>query len=153
MAQPNGFTWIEKPLLGAMAFPDGPEDLAWLRKQGVDVVISLSEDPPSSRWINDAGLMLVHTPVTDMEAPTQAQLDRGTAAILRANEKNMGVVVHCTAGMGRTGVLLACYFVTKGLSARDAIARVRRLRPGSVETDEQEEAVAEFARRHRETSA
>jgi atypical dual specificity phosphatase len=41
---------------------------------------------------------------------------------------------------------LACYFVTKGLSAANAVARVRRLRPGSVETEEQEEAVAQFAR-------
>jgi atypical dual specificity phosphatase len=44
-------------------------------------------------------------------------------------------------------VILACYFVTKDLGAKNAVARVRRLRPGSIETAEQEEAVSEFARR------
>ena len=57
------------------------------------------------------------------------------------------VGVHCGAGLGRTGVIVACYFVAKDMTAKNAVARVRRLRPGSIETEEQEEAVNEFARR------
>ena len=72
------------------------------------------------------------------------------SAIARANERHMGVAVHCGAGLGRTGVVLACYFVHKGLTAQNAIGRVRRLRPGSIETDEQADAIAEFARQHGE---
>jgi atypical dual specificity phosphatase len=44
-------------------------------------------------------------------------------------------------------VVLACYFIDKGLNASNAMARVRRLRPGSVETAEQEDAVVEFHRK------
>jgi atypical dual specificity phosphatase len=148
MPPPFGFTWVDKPLLAAMAFPGEEEDLHWLRQQGIEVVLSLSEDPPRRDWINDAGLLLLHVPVEDMEAPTQEQLDRCLSAIRKAHARQMPVVVHCTAGLGRTGVILACYFVTTGLSASDAIQRVRRLRPGSIETAEQEAAVREFARRH-----
>ena len=54
--------------------------------------------------------------------------------------------IHCGAGLGRTGTLLACYFVSKGMTAKNAVARVRRLRPGSIETAEQERAVEEFER-------
>jgi atypical dual specificity phosphatase len=54
------------------------------------------------------------------------------------------VAVHCHAGYGRTGTMLSCYLVTQGYPAGDAIAFVRRKRPGSVETDEQERFVAEF---------
>lgn len=147
MSQPTGFTWIERPRLAALARPDTLDELRWLRKQGIDILLSLTEDPIRRDWINDAGLMTIHIPVVDMEAPTQEQLDRALAALVRANEQGMGVAVHCSAGMGRTGVVLACYFVSKGLSAQNAIARVRRLRPGSVETSEQEEAIEEFARR------
>ena len=147
MSRPQGFTWIDKPLLAAMARPESPEELAWLRRQGIELLLSLTEDPPRRDWLNDASLLLFHVPVTDMEAPTQEQLDRAVSAIQRANDRQMGVVVHCGAGLGRTGVVLACYFVSKGLTAQNAIARVRRLRPGSVETDEQADAVVEFARR------
>ena len=146
MPQPHGFTWIEKPHLAALARPGGPEDLAWLRSQGIDLLLSLTEDPVPARWVNDAGLLLFHVPMVDMEPPTAEELNRCLSAIAKAREHNMGVAVHCGAGLGRTGVVLACYFVTKGLSAANAVARVRRLRPGSVETEEQEEAVAQFAR-------
>jgi atypical dual specificity phosphatase len=147
MAQPHSFSWIEKPQLAALGRPDSLEEMEWLRRQGIDLLISLTEDPPNTRWVNEAGLLLVHIPVQDMEAPTQPQLDRSLSSIAKAHERNMGVAVHCGAGLGRTGVILAVYFVSKGLSADDAIARVRRLRPGSIETEEQSEAVREFERR------
>ncbi len=146
MAQPQGFSWINKPLLAALARPDSADDLHWLRRQGIDVLLSLTEEPPRRDWVNEAGLMLVHVPMEDMEAPSAAQLERCLSAIERANNKQMGVAVHCAAGMGRTGVVLACYFVQQGLTPDNAIARVRRLRPGSIETDEQVDAIVQFAR-------
>jgi atypical dual specificity phosphatase len=144
MSQPQGFSWIEKPLLAAMARPDGVEDLDWLRNKGIELLISLTEDPPRRDWINSAGLLLIHEPMIDMEAPPQEQLDRCVAAIIKAHDRKMGVTIHCAAGLGRTGVVLACYFIDKGLNASNAIARVRRLRPGSIETEEQEHAVEDF---------
>ena len=86
--------------------------------------------------------------LNSMPLPERDDTDHGNvSAIVRAHEKEMGVVVHCGAGLGRTGVVLACYFVNKGLSAQNAIARVRRLRPGSIETEDQADAVLDFARR------
>jgi len=151
MAPPNGFTWVEKPHLAAMARPAGAEELTWLRKQGIELLIALTEDPPRRDWVNDAGLMVMHVPVEDMEAPTQEQLDRCVTAIERANAHGMGVAIHCGAGLGRTGVILAAYYVGRGASAQNAIGKVRRLRPGSIETEEQADAVVEFARRHGQT--
>lgn len=44
--------------------------------------------------------------------------------------------------------MLACYLVkAQGLTAGDAIAEVRRLRPGSIETHQQEKAVFQFYQR------
>jgi atypical dual specificity phosphatase len=147
MPQPAGFSWIEKPLFAAMARPQGAEDLIWLRRQGIEVLLSLTEDPPRRDWVNDAGLFLVHVPVIDMEAPTPEQIERCMSTIAKANDRSLGVAVHCGAGLGRTGVVVACYFVTKGLTAQNAVARTRRLRPGSIETDAQALAVEEYARR------
>jgi atypical dual specificity phosphatase len=147
MSQPHGFSWIDEPLLAAMGRPIALDELHWLRAHGVEILLSLTEDPPYRAWVNEAGLMLVHVPVIDMEPPTQAQLDKCMAVLQRAHERKMGVAVHCGAGLGRTGVIVACYYVTAGMNAKNAVARVRRLRPGSIETPEQEEAVQEFARR------
>ena len=141
MSAPHGFSWIEKPLLAALARPSEEEDFAWLRAQGIELLLSLTEDPPRRAWVEAGGLLLFHEPVADMEAPAQEQFDRCISVILRANEKNMGVAVHCEAGMGRTGTVLAAYFVAKGMSATAAIERMRQLRPGSIETEEQVEAV------------
>lgn len=61
---------------------------------------------------------------------------------------SQAVAVHCALGFGRTGTMLACYLVKeRGLAAGDAIAEIRRLRPGSIETYEQEKAVFQFYQR------
>ncbi len=148
MSAPEQFSWVDKPLLAGMARPDSFEEMEWLRREGIDLLISLTEDPPRRDWINEAGLLLLHVPVEDMQPPTPEQLELCLSAIARAHDKNMGVGIHCGAGLGRTGVILACYFVTKGLTSTNASARVRRLRPGSIETEEQADAVTDFARRH-----
>jgi atypical dual specificity phosphatase len=150
MAAPNGFSWVEKPLLAALAQPVDADDLRWLRQEGVEVLLSLTEERLRRDWVEDAGLLLYHEPLEDMEPPTQEQLDRCVSALAKALEKNMATAVHCGAGLGRTGTVIAAYFVTKGMSAANAVARIRRLRPGSVETDEQVEAVELFARRRRQ---
>lgn len=144
---PPGFSWVDPPHLAALAYPDAADDLVWLRRNGIDVLVSLTEDPAPRTWVNDAGLMLVHVPVPDMEAPTARQFETVLDTLRRATAAGMGAAVHCAAGKGRTGTVLAAYFVSKGLSAKAAIDKVRALRPGSVETAEQEQAVAEFEKR------
>src|SRR5438045_6362718 len=117
MAPPQGFSWIERPQLAALARPRALEDLQWLRQQGIQVLLSLTEDRPRRDWTDEAGLLVYHEPLEDMEAPTQDQLDRAVSAVRKALERDMAVAVHCGAGLGRTGVILAGYLVATGMSA------------------------------------
>jgi atypical dual specificity phosphatase len=149
MSAPDSFSWIERPRLAAMAQPCALEEYRWLREQGIQLVICLSEEAPRRNWLNEAGLFSMHIPVPDMHIPTQQQIDACLGAIEKANANDFGVGIHCTAGLGRTGTMLACWFVVQGMNARDAIAKVRRLRAGSIETDDQEAVVVEFARRRK----
>jgi atypical dual specificity phosphatase len=147
MAAPDGFTWVDDKHLAAMAQPASLEEYQWLRRQGVQLVISLTEDPPPRHWVNDAGLFALHIPVEDMHPPSQRQIELGLSAIEKAQSQKLPVAIHCTAGLGRTGTMLACYFVKRGLGADAAVATVRDLRPGSIETEDQFGAVRDFARR------
>ena len=147
MSAPQGFSWVEKPLLAALAQPSSAEDLLWLREQGIEVLLSLTEERPRRDWVEEAGLLLFHEPLEDMQVPTPEQLDRAVSAILRTTERNMAVAVHCGAGLGRTGVVLAAYLVAKGATARNAIDRIRGLRPNSIETEDQAASVEQYARR------
>ena len=149
MPAPDEFSWIDKPIVAGMGRPRALDELEWLRDQGIQLLMSLTEEPLRRDWINEVGLFAMHVPVEDLHPPSQKQLDLCLAALAKARAKQFGVAVHCGAGLGRTGTMLACYLVTQGLSGGDAIARIRQLRPGSIETPEQEEAVEEFARRQR----
>ncbi|NWR80853.1 DUS23 phosphatase, partial [Centropus unirufus] len=86
--------------------------------------------------------------VPDFTAPTPGQIRTFLRLVEVANARGEAVAVHCMLGHGRTGTMLACYLAkAQKMSGADAIREVRRLRPGSIETREQEQAVIQFCQR------
>jgi len=145
-----GFSWIEEGTLAAMGRPgrkeDLEEDLAFLQNSGIRILISLTEEPVDPEILVRFGMQGIHLPVEDFTPPTLVQIGLFLEALEEARELEVALGMHCTAGMGRTGTMMAAYLVNKGLSPDDALSQIRELRPGSGETPEQEERVAEFAR-------
>jgi atypical dual specificity phosphatase len=152
VAQPTNFSWIEESRLAAMGEPYGQDELKWLRDQGIELLITLTEEPLRRDWLFETGLLGLHVPMEDMQPPELEQIKTVLSAIRKAHDKNMAVAIHCQAGRGRTGTTLACYFVQTGMTPQDAVRRVRKLRPGSIESVAQEEVVEEFARSRRAES-
>lgn len=139
-------TWLDEGRLAACRYPRGEAALGELSRRGVTVLINLHERRHPTAALARYGLAEVHLPVADFTPPTPEQLRRGVVAVERALASGRRVAVHCGAGLGRTGTLLACILVGRGFGPDEAIARVRRSRPGSVETPAQEAAIAAFAR-------
>lgn len=135
-------------MLAAMAWPEDIEKTArFLRKKGIVALVTLNEHGVDERALRAEDIQWRHVPIPDFSPPTQEQIERFVEIVDEARERGGAVAVHCTAGRGRTGTMLACFLVSRGYSARRAIERVRELRPGSIETTEQEEAVCEYAQR------
>lgn len=139
--------WLYPDRLLACAYPWGADGLSALAEQGISVVVNLHERAHDPARLASLGLTEIHLPVPDFTAPMADQLARGVHAINRALVDGKRVAVHCAAGLGRTGTLLACYLVSTGLEPKTAIARIRVVRPGSVETAEQQAAIEAFAKR------
>ena len=140
-------TWLMEDSLAACGYPRSEAALRELADRGVTLLVNLHEQAHPSELLGRLGLTELHLPVPDFTAPTPEQLERGVAAIEQAVASDRKVAVHCGGGVGRTGTLLACYLVKGGLNPREAIVRVRAVRPGSVETPAQEAAVEEYSRR------
>ena len=53
--------------------------------------------------------------------------------------------IHCHAGLGRTGLFIACYLIfSHRMTAKEAIYFIREKRPGSVQMQQQIDTAKEF---------
>jgi protein-tyrosine phosphatase len=85
-----------------------------------------------------------------MGVPSDRRAFRATLVEVRRRVRaGDTVVVACRAGLGRTGMAVACLLVDAGLAPNDAIVLTRTSRPGTIETAAQESFIRERSRRSR----
>ena len=141
----RNFSWLIEGEIAGMAKPaSSVYDFEFLKENSFEAIVSLTEFPLNEALVEEFGFSVKHIPVRDFEAPTLEQVKDFIAFAEKARVEGKKLVVHCDAGIGRTGTVLACYLVSKGYNAAKAIEEVRVKRPGSVETIEQEELVMKY---------
>ncbi|OPX31112.1 MAG: hypothetical protein B1H40_04555 [Candidatus Latescibacteria bacterium 4484_181] len=136
------FKWIEKGRIAGSAKPVEKADIDWLCKQGIRAVVSLERLPIQlSLALKRLGIERLVLPVKDGDVPTPEQVRE----FLKFTEEQIDqrgkpVLVHCAAGLGRTGLMLALYLVNRGMNAQQAIDRI-----GTLENAAQREFVLQFS--------
>ena len=140
--RPTFFTWVRDSKLAASGRPYSKSQVDWLKDNGVTAILTLTEEPLPGGWTR--GLETRHISLKDHAALSQADMKLGADYIASALSQGKVVLVHCLAGKGRTGSVLAAYMMAyEGKTARQAIDELRSVRVGSVEGP-QERNVLEY---------
>jgi len=143
--KPDNFSWIIEGKLAGSAIPTSIDEVEWAIDQGVKSIVTIREEPLDSDYTNNVNYLHVHS--NDMGVPEFDDLVKTVNFIHDRIVNDEPVMVHCLAGLGRTGTILACYLIKyKKMSADDAIQKVRDERPGSIQSFSQEEIIFQFAK-------
>ncbi len=145
---PRGFAWVLPGKLGGTPLPgvvnDIDLDLQALKRCGVTVLISLTETDIDQAALARNGLRNVHLPVYDREPPTVSQLQMLMLKMKRLLLGGDVLAVHCLAGLGRTGTVLAAWQVFEGVTAEEALRRVRSVESQYVQSELQENILVAY---------
>lgn len=129
--------YIPGILCGGMR-PRTLADIECLAAAGIRNLVCLKETASWNDELHGRGIILHHFPVPDFSVPDPAVIGRVGTLL----ENDPPVFIHCHAGLGRTGTVAAALLVRwLNLTPEEALERVRGLRPGSVETADQERFV------------
>jgi ADP-ribosyl-[dinitrogen reductase] hydrolase len=94
--------------------------------------------------VRDRHMEWLHLPIRDRGVPGEEFEAAWMAAGERLRDRlraGFNILVHCMGGLGRAGTIVSRLLVELGWTPDDAIREVRRVRPGAIETDDQEDFV------------
>ncbi|MFO3796581.1 MAG: fused DSP-PTPase phosphatase/NAD kinase-like protein [Anaerolineales bacterium] len=92
-------------------------------------------------------------PIPDFGIPTHQEMNRLLDTLERVLQRGLRTYLHCWGGVGRTGMVVVCYLIRRGLSGDEALRELQRrwqsvpksrLHPHSPETEAQRQFVLTF---------
>ena len=149
---PRGFVWLVKGRIAGTPWPgiiaDTREDLSYLKNVGITRLYSLTEQPFPREHAQPHGICVSHLSIVDMEIPTINEAFMFCQDIDHLLLANNSIALHCKAGLGRTGTMLAVYYLwlyQGEKNADEAIAYVRGLNRQMIQSQQQEDFLYDFA--------
>jgi atypical dual specificity phosphatase len=143
------FYWVILNKIGGMQKPglmtEIEDDLAIMKQLGVNVLVTLQQNPIDTQLLGKYEIEGIHFPIVDMGVPDLEKTHQFLMQVQIHFEASKSIVYHCKAGMGRTGTMLACNLVySDNITAIYAIEKIRRVNYKYIQTDEQMQFVSDF---------
>ena len=165
-SRPTNFSWVINNQLAGSGLPLSFDQFRWLVNHGIGTIVTVREVPLPSSWLSlddkknlyadnqkHNKINYLHLRVEDYHSPTVEEIDSTVKFIENEIKEKRPVLVHCAAGKGRTGTILGAYLLrNQNIGARDAINRIRNIRPESVQTESQEKSLYEYEKYLKEKS-
>jgi len=144
-AEPTGFVWVQEGRLAGSGYPASRSQVEWLVRAGINSILTLTTEPLPLEFTRDLDVVTGHVPMQDHQPPSSEAMHRAVGFVEEQLAASRAVLVHCLAGEGRTGCVLAAYLIkAQGLDADAAMAEIRKAKPQFIEW-RQEGAVREFS--------
>ncbi len=147
---PRGLVWVYPKRLAGVPRPglleDVESDVAGLSSLGVDVLVCLEEQQTvPADLLRRHGIESIWVPIEDMNVPSTETALGLCLRLGSAIDAGRVVAVHCRAGLGRTGTMLAAFLIWEGAQPLDALERVRLLQSRFVQSEAQVAFLDSFA--------
>ena len=137
------FSWVEKNKIAASDFPYAEEHFKFLKSVGIRAIVTLTEKDIDNSLIKNYRFRHLHLPIEDFGVPSISQVKSFLKWLKLMEIWEQPVLIHCRAGIGRTGTMLSVYYIWKGFSAEESIRIVREKRGSGIETLSQESFIYE----------
>lgn len=96
------------------------------------------------------GLQVIQLEIRDFDVPKMTELQNAVRLVKDLAKDGLNIVIHCHAGIGRTGLFAACLErEIHGVDGKGAVEWVRRYLPGAVESDAQVRLVEDYPAREK----
>lgn len=142
---PMPFVHPERRMNGGGPVAAYDDELPMLYAAGIRAVVSLLNIPSDAAVYESAGFSFQCLPVADGAAPSLEQARDFVRFVNQQRGEHRPVAVHCEAGLGRTGTLLATYLIAEGESLASAIERIRATENCAIETQRQLKFLGQYA--------
>ncbi len=159
---PAKLYWLDEAWPGRIALSARPRGGDWLadevadwKKAGIDSVLSLLEPQEEAELnllnegaeVRGLGLEFSVFPIPDRQVPaSEIKLALALERLDRSLSNGRNVLIHCRQGVGRTGLVAACFLVKKGVSPGAAVQKLSAARGVQIpETEQQREWIDHYA--------
>lgn len=141
------YAYKEFELYGS-EMPESEIDLDLIKNLEIQIIISLDESIQQHPNYDELKKDFEHHEIfiVDFDIPTEDQIKKIIKIITKAREEKKAVLVHCLAGCGRTGLILALAekLIYGTEDGEKAIEKVRKIRPCALETQNQYDFVLNY---------